>query len=176
MRQIMIARNFMQTHPRKGEVTNFVEKILKSLEPDSILLPESLYGYCDLDIWKNVTPKHHTIRSGKHWKTGDKVQLKVWSGKPYRSKTITVTPPLTLTVFDIEICNGNPITTPYWRIYINGGLIGCICPDNRDAGFNELAKNDGLSPEDMYNWFIPNPSKFTGFSGQLLCWNPEIKY
>ena len=39
--------------------------------------------------------------------------------------------------------------------------------------WNKLAQNDGLSGEDMRNWFIRKD--FKGFSGQILAWG-DVKY
>lgn len=171
MKQIMIARNFLQTHPQARQPTYFVEKIWESIYPkyagdelfNNMLVCEN-EGVFDISSHNKCDPKHHTIRSGKNFKTGDQVVLKVWSSKPYRSKTITITPPLTLTVYDIEIY-------PSYDVYINGIFYAAIGSEN----WNTLAENDGLSGDDMRNWFIPNPKKFTGFSGQILAWG-QVKY
>jgi hypothetical protein len=34
-----------------------------------------------------------------------------------------------------------------------------------------LAKNDGLSHDDFKDWFSKLP-----FSGQIICWNENVKY
>jgi len=43
---------------------------------------------------------------------------------------------------------------------------------------NEIAKNDGLSSEDLYWWFSRSPDfkKKDGFDGQIICWNENINY
>lgn len=201
MKQLMISRVFQQTHPRKGDETNFVKKVLTSLYPQATYYmceckkcgwmgvscccdggsqiadtgdyddplcpkcfsndlnePESVedMGYY---LQEKLTPKHHTIRAGKRWKTGDKVVLKVWSGKPYRSKTIQITPPLDLTVFDFEI-------NAFGDAVINGAIF-------RDAEL--VAKNDGLSFVDWSYWFDFGHIGKT-FSGQIICWNKAITY
>lgn len=202
MKQIMVSRVFQQTHPRKGQETLFIEKVLKSLQPDATyymcqcekcgwmgmsyacagggqiadtgdyddpLCPKCFSNRLnepdtlpDLGYYLNkdgVFPKHHTIRAGKRWKTGDKAVLKVWSDKPYRSKTIQITPPLELVVYDIEI-------DAFGDAIIDGKYF-------HDAEL--VAKNDGLSFVDWSYWFDFGCIGKT-FSGQLLCWNKKIIY
>lgn len=157
MQQIMIARNFLQGHPRAGESTRFVEKIWQSIYLEKIGWNDfyKLSLEHDFDVIPNgiYPPKHHTIRSGKRFKTGDQVVLKVWSGKPYRSKTITITPPLTLTVYNIKIDGHN--------LFIEDKL-------SKVADY--LCVNDGLSKQDFIDWFEINSPKFKGFDGQILVW------
>ena len=65
MKYIMLSRFFPATHPRKGEPTGFIEKILKG-------------------------EKIHTIRANSrgHYQDGDELSLRYWSGKPYCSKQV----------------------------------------------------------------------------------------
>jgi hypothetical protein len=67
MRVITFSQTFPTYHPRRGEPTGFVEKILNG-------------------------QKVHTIRAGHRWKAGDWFNPRVWSGKPYTSKQITFAP------------------------------------------------------------------------------------
>lgn len=195
MKQLMVARTFPSTHVLKGQQTYFVEKISASLGIDCWLdhpyaVLNDFEGAADentvMEFQEKLLPnafdpKIHTVRKGKCWqngkerKTGDIVQLKAWSGKPYRSKTITITPPLTLTVYDIDIVYiPNTINVdieiegkPFCRAFTSEG--------NYTTEFERLAKNDGLSASDMFDWFIPNPTKFESFQGQILAWG-DVKY
>lgn len=167
---IMLARNFLKKHPKTAQPTYFVEKVLNSLNisyrgndvpligANSSALEDNRFSTELLAIFrKTLDPlcadeKHHTMRAGKRWKTGDKASLRIWSGDPYDSPQITIAPDVEITVKDVEICDKG-------QIYIDGKeylhIVEAI----------ELAKNDGLSPADFLLW-IGYP-----FSGQLLIWN-----
>lgn len=105
-----------------------------------------------------VWPKHHTIRSGNRWKVGDKFSPRVWSGKPYASKMITIAPDITIEkIWDFEVVD---------MVYeLNGRVINY--PE-----IQKLAENDGLSIQDFHNWFI----HYETFKGQIICWNKDIQY
>jgi len=60
---ITFSRVFPKYHPKAGQPTYFVEKIL-------------------------AKAKVHTIRNGNRWKVGDKFSPRIWSDKPYKSKQI----------------------------------------------------------------------------------------
>jgi len=128
-RIITFSRTFPAYHPKKGQPTYFVEKLLSSIN----------YKYYDEDRQFNprlsvdsFEPKHHTIRSGNRWKVGDKFSPRVWSGKPYNSKMITIAP-------DIEIKQiwgfQKDLISDKW--YING-------IEMSSAARIDLALNDGL--------------------------------
>lgn len=188
MKQIIVSRIFPQIHPRAGQQTHFVEKICNSIKQEYYLenpflrLNDFEGAMSENEIWKwhesleSVSDiKHHTIRAGKHWKDGEQAVIKIWSGLPYRSKTITITPPLTLKVMDIEIkrqcdCEGC-IENPSWWVDIQDAEPFMV---NSEV-WDELSKNDGLLSDDMVSWFGIN-KKFKGFSGQILLWNHDIKY
>lgn len=165
-RVLTFSRQFPGYHPRKGEPTYFVEQLLNSLgvKSKSELLPgvhEIINDFCMLD---NDLAKHHTIRSGNRWEVGDTFSPRVWSGKPYRSKQIIIAP-------DIEVVQ-------VWDFKINGGR---FMIDNRtyhgetEGDFemlDKIALNDGLTRHDLAEWFqLPKE-----FSGQIICWNKNIKY
>ena len=158
-RVITVSRTFPAYHPKKGQPTYFVEKIFASLSivmPD-FKTPSGLAGWHSEDL----KPKHHTIRAGKRWKTGDKASLRVWSDKPYNSPQITIAPDVELTVFDFDITIADNLPI-YW---LNGFEISY-------SKLEEIATNDGLTLEDMARWF----KQSCEFSGQILCWNKDIQY
>ena len=110
--------------------------------------------------------KFHTLRAGSRWKVGDKFSPRVWSGKPYKSKQIIIAP-------DIEI-------KKIWNVEIfiasNQLHIG-IRQDEKThqlLSFGEVAWNDGLSFEDMKDWFAVKPNK--AFIGQIICWKEGVNY
>lgn len=159
---ITVSRHFLQGHPKAGQPTYFPEKIIRAFCPTH----EDICGntdnkyfeyYCELAHelqllgLSDFTPKLHTIRSGKRWKTGDMCSLRVWGGKPYKSKQIAIAPDFALPrVADIEI-DGD------FRIVVDGNV---ILPPSSIT----LATNDGLRPQDLEQWF----KKSLPFSGQII--------
>lgn len=178
MKVITFSRVFPAYHPKKGQPTYFVEKIWKSfginphfpspsLSIHNQSLPYSLIKSVGetLDCPNFFNPKHHTIRAGNRWKVGDKFSPRVWSGKPYQSKMITI-------ATDIEIKKIYDIQIDGFMIWIN--------KENRSSSpasdfVTLLAKNDGLSVQDFWNWF-PQKVPSTPFNGQIICWNSQIEY
>ena len=182
-RVITFSRTFPANHPRKGEPTLFIEKILLSmvdighislskcveLSKQHQLLPgmKDMYTLRSVDL----AHKHHTIRQGKRWKAGDKFSPRYWSGKPYNSKQVEICHDITIeNVFDFEVDELGVAS-------INGFY---YFPEEDECdlfGYHELAKNDGLTPEDFHNWIIqPCFRKGVQFAGQIICWNPSINY
>ena len=178
MRVMTFSTTFPSYHPRKGQLTCFVEKIWLGLYQLDI-------DFMDSDGWKNDTvgqdyndiiwisknlPKWHTIRKGHRWKAGDWFQPVIWgddinpkSGRsgPYQSKQIKIGPPIEVKkVWDIDITDDGFIS-------INGALFA-----DRSL-LRELAQNDGLVLDDFAAWF-----KYPGtwFDGQIICWNDKIEY
>lgn len=110
--------------------------------------------------------KKHTIRAGHRWSVGDKFSPRVWSGKPYNSPQIIIAP-------DMEI-------KKVWNIEIFNEL-GCIyigVRQNKNTflllPFGDVAKNDGLTFQEMLWWFNVKPDKL--FTGQIICWNENVNY
>lgn len=165
------SRVFPSYHPRKGKKTDFVEKIWKSLYingncPDP--LNDYIYQYAkqtiDLASYNLISPKHQTIRQGNRWKVGDKFSPRVWSGKPYYSKQITIAP-------DIEIKKVWDIEIKYSRVNGKKGSISCILINDKIwTDWDLLAKNDGLELSDLLAWFNKP------MQGQIICWNEKINY
>lgn len=171
-RVMIISRFFPSYHPRKGEPTYFVEKIWKGFMDETMGLPKPFHNYVDnytkllnaikpIDLmakyWE-VEPKYHTIRAGNRWKVGDKFSPRVWSGKPYASKQITIAPDIEIKkIFEFE-CKADG------TFYINNKWI--------DVTSSDIPENDGLSSDNFLNWFPENKP----FSGQIICWNENINY
>lgn len=168
-RVITFSTKFPGNHPRKGEPTHFVQKILHSL-----VYPN----------YKPVTeignpPKFHTIRKGNRWQEGEWFSPRIWGNDinpktgrsgPYHSKQITIAD-------DIQIKKIWEITIK-WDDEVDEID---ICIDGRwfcQMGSEEsmrIAKNDGLNIDDFKNWFNPK-NKPIYFVGQIICWNDTIKY
>lgn len=160
MKQIMCARIFPKGHPKEGQSTRFVEKIWAALA-DMGRTDDQVgdFGNYEADwyAYYNGIPKYHTIRAGRRWKAGEWFVFKIWSGKPYRSKTISISQPVEIKkIFDI-------LMTHHGHIYIDGRLYEQV---------ETLAKNDGLTGDDFNDWFPANEH----FEGQIICWNEKIEY
>lgn len=159
MRVITFSRFFPVSHPRKGERTLFVEKIMRGLH---LWTPEAK-AISDMAEWAKGLEKHHTIRAGDRWKVGDFFSPRVWSGKFYASKQIVIAPP-------IEI---KKIWTFEWNVttvLLNDYPVNSL-------SIQEIAMNDGLDYKDFKDWFNIHPKKKQEiFVGQILCWNENIEY
>lgn len=158
---MMFAKEFPKTHPRAGQPTHFVEKIWAGLADQGLLMDGIDFGNYPADFYayyKGV-PKLHTIRAGDRWKVGDVFSPKIWSGSPYRSKTITFAPPLT--VVKTWAISHYPL---HWTIEGKG------IPDQLIV---RIVMNDGLSWQDFMHWFPPSAK---AWQGQIICWNSNINY
>lgn len=173
---ITLARTFMKDHPRAGEPTYFVEKVLNSLgiefwkdEYFDLLInlnPEKWQKVSKFFYSLNnqeVSEKPHTIRNGHRFKQGDMASLRVWSGKPYNSPQIIIAPDVEIKkVYDFEIRRHH---TYGYAPYINKCLIS---PDR----IHEVSENDGLNYPDFQDWFKWGKQEF---HGQIICWG-EVDY
>ena len=165
---ITFSRTFPSYHPRKGQPTHFVEAFYKSLYLMKTI-PKELEDFFVHEKFINGLTKHHTIRAGRRFKKGDLFSPRVWgddinpkSGKsgPYHSKQVILAQ-------DTEI-------KQVWDIEINKDGFIRIGSDIRVLSFGnetKLAENDGLTRDDLFEWFAKLP-----FSGQIICWNENIKY
>lgn len=171
------SQKFPSYHKRKGQDTNFVEKIwLWLVNIDGYSYPEYHEEYKDLvdimDILKQEYTKRHTVRAGKHFKSGDFFSPRIWTGKPYVSKQRAIAFDLQLKkVYDFKI----EIVEDLVTILIDNKI---FYEENKNfctqySALEYLAKNDGLSVEDFKEWFkwgkIP-------FDGQILCWADDVEY
>lgn len=156
---MMFARTFPHYHPKKGQPTWFVEKICAGLADKGILAGDPFWKGLDCDFYKyyNGVPKWHTIRAGSRWKVGDYFKPLIWSGKPYRSKTIQIASPI-MVEKEWKI-----LMTAVGHVYVNGRIFEQL---------EILAKNDGLTGDDLNDWFPANKH----FEGQIICWNKNIEY
>ena len=150
-RVITFSTRFPAYHPRAGEPTYFVDKLIKSFRGLG-------YAIHDIDHLAIGLPKRHTIRAGNRWKAGDKFSPRVWSGKPYRSSQVTLAD-------DVEIRKVWVFAITGFEIFIDGRKMNEM--------INEISSNDGFS--DIWNllsWF-----KYpTDFSGQIICWDDTVNY
>lgn len=123
MSVITFSTQYPSYHSRKGESTNFVEKIWLSLISQGLisvskaveLSKQTGIGNLNMNnIRKLDLPlKHHTVRAGNRWKAGDVFKPVIWgdninpkSGRkgPYHSKQIQFAPDIEIKkVWNIEI-------------------------------------------------------------------------
>ena len=170
-RVITLARHYLQGHPKAGQPTYFVSSLWNSLYPIAIPLgvPTREFGD-DYTIWElgsGKCKKHHTIRFGRRWKTGDKASLRVWSGKPYASKQIAITPDVTLKVINILV--------DYDRRTIFNELYNIALLAAHSKKLQVIAANDGLSPQDFLDWFQVGKKKGV-HKAQILIWGDVKEY
>lgn len=178
-RVITFSTKFPGKHPRKGQPTDFVGKIWASLlKIDYDLYSDYLHPDGRPDHILNADhyikkfgnqPKGHTIRGGNRWKVGDKFSPRIWSGRPYNSKQITIAPEITIKkVWAIEFEWDDD--TNAVDITIDGRW---FCHMSSSEGIR-IAWNDGLHDDDFVNWFNIKENK--PFVGQVICWDEKIKY
>jgi hypothetical protein len=181
---------FPSYHPKKGDYTYFVEKIYNSLgdliprrksgfyfeqlsELNPNLTPTIQLAFYDSVNREIIEQKHHTIRAGKRFKVGDMASMRIWgddinpkSGRKgaYHSKQITIAPETEIFYAPkIEIYKTS-------EIIIDGKFYATFGTDKS----RDLAKNDGLSEEDLKNWF--KYPKNDLLDCQIICWNKDLKY
>jgi len=157
---ILFAKKFPQYHPKKGEPTFFPEKLCTSLGsiPFFQELRNEIANFCKNDFH----PKGCTIRSGTRFKKGDYFDPRMWSGLPYRSKTVKLSNKdvLILATIDVKMDESD-------LMIIQGR--GC----SRYSFLYAMHKHDGfLNPSEMESWFIYYPN-FKGFEGQIIIWNEQ---
>ncbi len=170
-RVITFSKVFPSYHFRKGEPTFFIEKFLNSIYKNKDI-PYGFYTlkkYDELNLTFDETEadKHHTIRLGNRWKSGDFFSPRVWSGKPYNSKQIIIAPDTEIkNVWDIEIWTDNTYC-----------FIGIKTGENEWSliSFGEVAKNDGLTPQELKAWFKLKPNQ-DPIKAQIICWSNSVKY
>lgn len=181
-RVITFSRVFPSYHPRAGEPTYFIEKVVGGLVANDVKgcdtpLIKSLRdsGLLSISVLNEITKgtyaqyKHHTIRAGHRWKVGDKFSPRVWSGIPYRSKQIPFAPDIEVKkVWDFKIVLVEDGILRSYEMQIDGEL--------RHTGM-EVFNNDGLAYNDFCDWFKMDSAKKTiHFDGQIICWNETINY
>ena len=187
---LTFSRTFPAYHPKKGQPTYFVEAILTQLGIDYVDYKYFVFlceNNADIDrdflndFWlslkPNIDPKGHTIRNHVNpLKAGQFINPKCWAEKPYNKTKegywqIKFTPDIEVKKtfdFKIEVDNDYKcILIDDWSFY----------EENKDfftqhEALEILAKNDGLSVDDMKAWFKWGKS----YTGKIYCWNEKIDY
>lgn len=184
-----LSRVFMKGHPKQGQPTYFVEYFLNSIGIDfddfSYLKQLHLLNKKSLDsgkltflqlkkFWYSLCGKKikkgHTLRAGNHFKAGDMISVRCWSGAPYNSTQIILAEDVEIkSVYNVKIIN-DPGGRMHSRMHI-------IWADGKNDGYDrllsigEVAKNDGLKFRDFTAWFNKLP-----FTGQIIVWSKKINY
>jgi len=161
---IIFSTTFPAYHPLAGKPTFFVDQFINSLQQ----WPQENNKFeITADLISNIYfgnthySKHHTIRQGQRFKVGEFFSPRIWSGKPYASKQITIYNPVRIEqIYNIHF-DGK-------EFYINGFLCAFTTTIR-------LASNDGFLPQHEFlqafkDWFTKP------FTGQIICWNKDIKY
>ena len=122
MKVLMLANEFPKCHPRQGELTGFAEKFLRG-------------------------EKIHTCRLNEngHWKTGDVVSVRRWTGMPYRSKQEVVADNVTLRVV--------PVSFRFYFGFEYFSVELCCGVAFKNVSHNLFAFRDGLDVCDFISWF-----------------------
>lgn len=178
-KDLKFSTRFPAYHPKRGEPTFFVPKIMLSLNNNG-LLAEPNFPYFDYKIYctknklhtdhfnEDIIPKGHTVRKGNRFEPGDYFYPRIWTNRPYypgingNPAVIAFTNPV-MVVKTYNIETTKPLKDGA-IIKINGKSIG-------SSTIELLAKNDGLSLNDFKHWFNkPLPS------GQIIIWDDNIRY
>ena len=136
-----VSREFPITHPRAGEPTGFVRKILHTINSGETLKAHTLRS--NYQLWEQ---RAQQINSGNAC-----LSLRYWSGKPYRSPQVEFG-----TLFKIGI---QKLENPQNFVFasINGQKID----------WGTVAENDGLGFNDFLDWFkvrTPEPMAIIHFT------------
>lgn len=160
--ELKFATTFPDWHPRKGEPTYFAERIMRGLYEAGMISDVIYFNQRDMAAVNEFEGiKIHTARKGHDWKVGDWFQ-------PVTEDGVKICSPLQIkwlrqmSVFDHVIA----------RFFL---LSKNITIEQREAHamvnvhdkVEQIAANDGLSPEDFIDWF-PKP-----FDGQLFGWTED---
>jgi hypothetical protein len=123
---LIISEKFPKTHKRAGELTNF---------PLSIKHYDKIHTIrANYYLWEK---RFKQINEGKAY-----LSVRVWEGKPYKSKQQEI--------FRFDKTRGIGIE----KLERNIDLLGWFINDKVNDVLSEtLAKNDGLSDDDFREWF-----------------------
>lgn len=133
----------------------------------------------------NAGEKIHTIRRDekKRWKVGAKIHF--WYGSPRNKQTAEGLQPYGFPAPDRFYEGGEfGIVTSVQEVLLQYSAISdslvirVLDPKTlrfrhwlSENQIEELAKNDGLTIEEMKNWFVPNPDDI--FYGRIIQWKPD---
>lgn len=137
---IMLSRVFPTTHPKAGQETDFMPKVLAALKGIPCYRKKLHTIRAKYDLWKK---RFEEVERGEAV-----INLRQWLGRPYRSKTVlikTLTSKDGIGIQKLEIVEERYKTRPLILCYVDGSQISALLPT--------LAANDGLSVDDWLAWF-----------------------
>ena len=150
-----LSQTFPAKHPRKGEPTGFIDKIQEAL---------NYVKYFGIEgMLPTKRAKIHTIRGNynRWYKIFEQIyageaclSLRVWSGKPYRSKMIEIcrlTKDDGIGIQKLYLTDEINLLGEYGIVESTWELFGI--PGDSKVSCKQLAYNDGLSYEDWDAWF-----------------------
>lgn len=143
---VLMSKVFPQGHLHEGLPTNFVESIKAGTKKHTIRL--------NYDYWQRKAAK---INAGEM-----ELSIRVWEGKPYRSKQVEVARYSHLRISHIEGVYGTTDANP--RLWIDNVEI---------ANVEQVANNDGLTLADWTNYFFRTTNSFDGV---ILYLDDNLKY
>jgi hypothetical protein len=169
-RVLTFSRRYPIYHPKKGELTRFVEKFWRSgsnwpglewLQENNGTDIAAIKDACDTFLGAQGKParsKGHTIREGTRFIPGMVFSPRVWSEGAYHSPQIKIGP-----------------DTVIIKTYGFKSREGYFFLDNVKLSMEAvaiIAANDGLTLEDFLRWF-KHPK---AFDGQVIIWDETIDY
>lgn len=142
-----VSKQFMKDHPRAGEDTGFVEKILSG---------QKLHTIRHGTYWRDVTIK---VNTGTHY-----LSLRTWDGTPYNSKQTEFMQVHEMAWQEIIIDARHLKNT----VSIDGTNIKGVA-----RILNTIALNDGLDRDDFNAWF-KIARTYPGKGSYGCYWKPQV--
>lgn len=121
---VTLSKNFMKGHPKEGNPTNFINRFISH---DKIHTIRANYS-----LWEKRIKEIEAAKAI--------LSIRVWKDKPYRSGQIEI---------ETLSCINN---VGIQKIEFTNDLTECII-EGKHYSYTEVAKNDGLLPEDFLSWF-----------------------
>ncbi len=154
---LMLSKTFLSNHPRKGELTYFIQKYLNGSKKHTL---RGNYEY-----WKGVIDQ---VNAGKAV-----LSIRCWSGKPYRSEHFEIDQ---LEKVGIEKVS---IVKTYTKERCQVGELKELETEYKHSPLLfDIAKNDGLSYDDFISWFFPGkikPYQMRIFPGAIIHFS-DLRY
>lgn len=136
----MLSLVFPVTHPKAGKETSFKSKVLAAFNNIPCYLKKLHTIRANYDLWKK---RFEEVERGEAV-----INLRQWTGRPYRSKTVlikTLTSKDGIGIQKLNIVEERIQSRPLFLCFIEDSLKDCLLPT--------LAANDGLSIDDWLAWF-----------------------
>lgn len=140
---ITLCRVFPATHPKRGLLTGFEQKIKTGEKKHTIR--NSRF------VWDK---RYHDILAGKKY-----LSLREWTGRPYYTEQREFARRYNIGLQNITM------------IYDKRDDVPQVWIDNKKVPIEEVAKNDGLSVKDFISWFFEN-GKSNLFEGVIIHFTP----